>query len=76
LTAAERDELVADLRRARVCVLGVEPRPAYAHEPGGVQVRAWCEQPAHAYTVSDAAGFREAVRAGIVPDIPRGALDS
>ena len=64
MTEAERDELVRDLARAGVRVLGVEPRLSYANEPDGWQIRCWCEQPVHAYTIGNAQRFLGAVRAG------------
>jgi hypothetical protein len=75
MTVDERDELVRDLERIGVRVLAAEPRPEYAGELGGWQIRCWCEQPAHEYIITNAARFRATVHAGLIPDVPRGALD-
>jgi hypothetical protein len=72
VTADERDELVADLLRICVLIEKVEPRPDY---PGEWQIVAWSPNPLHRYTITNAKVFREAVHAGLNPDLPRGALD-
>ena len=75
MTREEADTLAADLERAGVYVHAVEPREPPALYPGDWQVRAWCPDPAHFYTVTNAKRFRDAVRDGLT-ELPRGALDS
>lgn len=72
MTADEADELVRDLERIGVQVEAVEPRPW--HE-GEWQMRCWCPDPAHFYLITNAARFRQAVRDGLTPVLPSGALD-
>ena len=72
MTADERDELIADLLRIGVLVEKAEPRP---HYDGEWQIVAWCPNPLHRYTITNAKLFREAVRDGRSGVLPRGALD-
>jgi hypothetical protein len=72
MTAAERDALVRDLERIGVYVQEVQPRPW--HE-GEWQLYCWCPDPPHFYWITDAARFRQAVRAALSDVLPRGALD-
>ena len=72
MTIDERDELVRDLERACVRVEAVELLPWHG---GEWQVRCWCPDPAHFYTTTNAARFREAVHNGLIPEAPRRALD-
>ena len=66
------DELVRDLERIGVRVLRIEQRPDY---PGELQLRAWCDKPAHEYLIANAVLFRQTVRDGFSSVLPRGALD-
>jgi hypothetical protein len=72
MTRDEADELVGDLLRIGVLVEKVEPRPHYS---GEWQIIAWCPNPLHRYTITDAKRFRQAVRDGLSGVLPRGALD-
>jgi hypothetical protein len=74
MTADKRDELRCDLERAGVYAQAIEPREPTAFYPREWQVRAWNPDPAHFYTVTDAARFRQAVRDGRT-ELPPGALD-
>jgi hypothetical protein len=71
MTAQERDELVRDLEHAGCYVRKVEPRPWH---DGEWQIVAWCPDPAHFYTITNARLFRQAVRGGLISDLPREAL--
>jgi hypothetical protein len=76
MTRDEAAELRRDLERAGVYVHAVEPRDprAYYQDRGEWQIRAWCLEPSHWYTIIDAARFRQAVRDGRT-ELPPGALD-
>ena len=71
MTAAERDELVSDLQRIGVLIEAVERRPDH---DGEWQIVCWCPHPLLRYTITNAKLFRETVRAGLTPVLPRGAL--
>jgi hypothetical protein len=77
VTADERDELVRDLERAGVQMEAVQPRElsGYYASQNEWQLRCRCPDPAHCYTITDAKCFRQAVRDGLTPVLPRGELD-
>jgi hypothetical protein len=75
MTRDDADELARDLEGVGMLVEGVEPREPQTYHPGEWQVRAWCAEPAHYFTISNAARFRKAVHDGLSGVLPRGALD-
>ncbi len=56
MTAEERDELLHDLEHAGVRVLEVRVSRYYLHV-GEWEIVAWCQMPAHQYSIFDGAAF-------------------
>lgn len=56
MTAEERDELLHDLEHAGVRVLEVRVSRYYLHV-GKWEIVAWCQMPAHQYSIFDGAAF-------------------
>jgi hypothetical protein len=77
VTADEASALKADLEHAGVYVHAAKPRIARGCYAGtdDWQLYCWCDEPAHGYTITNATLFRDAVRAGLVEELPRNALD-
>lgn len=70
------DDCTATQRGARSLVTADEREPSgYYAGQDEWQLRCRCSDPAHFYTINDAAHFRQAARDGLIPELPRGALD-
>lgn len=72
MTHDEAQALAADLERAGVRIIETRQRAS----DGAWVIVAWCDMPAHEYTITNAAVFRKAVREGIIPQLAPHALDA